>query len=63
MANGTIDFRMKGVNARITVRWDFASEGGGDISVSVKKGTLSSIETVQDAGTGFTRQLYVRKTS
>lgn len=63
MANGTIDFCIKGVNARITVRWDFASDGGGDISTSVKKGTLSSLETVQNAATGFTRQLYVRKTS
>lgn len=63
MANGTIDFCMKGVNARIAVQWDFASDGGGDISTSVKKGTLSSLETVQDDGTGYTRQLYVRRTA
>ena len=62
MANGEINFSVKGTHVRIKVIWDYeAPEDGGDTFVSVKKGTLSEIKIVQDRESKFTRQLYIQK--
>ena len=43
-ANGEMDYTLKGVHARVSVKWNFeAPEGGGDTHNSVLKGTLASL--------------------
>ena len=62
-SNGTIDFVVKGVPVRILMRWDYAPEpGSGDRFHEVIPGSVSSIEIVQDASTGFARKLFIRTT-
>jgi len=62
-SNGTIDFVVKGVPVSILMRWDYAPEpGSGDRFHEVIPGSVSSIEIVQDASTGFARRLFVKTT-
>ena len=62
-SNGTIDFVVKGVPVSILMRWDYAPEpGSGDRFHEVIPGSLSSIEIVQDASTGFVRKLFINAT-
>jgi len=43
-ANGEMDYTLKGVHARVSVKWNFeAPEGGGDTHYSVLRGTLASL--------------------
>lgn len=58
LSNGSITFSIKDIPARIAVRWDFeATEGAGDTSESLFRGTRATIRFVQDASTDFIRQL------
>lgn len=58
--NGEINYRIKGINARISVRWDFEPPpGGGDTHYSVMKGSLARIEIRQGAEQKFIPELYV----
>jgi predicted dehydrogenase len=60
MANGEIVYRIKGVNVRISVKWNYkAPEGGGDTHFSVMKGTLSRLEIRQGPEQHFQPELYV----
>lgn len=62
-SNGTIDFVVKGIPVSILMRWDYAPEpGSGDRFHEVIPGSVSSIEIVQDASTGFARRLFVKTT-
>ncbi len=62
MANGTLNFEMKGVNVGIKVIWDYLTpKGGGNTSTSIKQGTRSRIEIVQNAETGFKKEFFVVK--
>lgn len=62
MANGTLSFEMKGVNVGIKVIWDYLTpKGGGNTSTSIKQGTRSRIEIVQNAETGFKKEFFVVK--
>lgn len=64
MANGTLNFRIKGIYSSLAVKWNFeAPDGGGDTFSSLKKGSKASILIIQDASTGYVRQLYVENTS
>jgi len=43
-ANGEMDYTLKGVHARVSVKWDFeAAEGAGDTHYSVLRGTLANL--------------------
>ena len=43
-ANGEMDYTLKGVHARVSVKWNFqAPEGTGDTHYSVLRGTLGSL--------------------
>ena len=62
-SNGTIDFEVRGVPVSILMRWDYAPEAGsGDRFHEVIPGSISSLEIVQDASTGFSRRLFVNTT-
>lgn len=62
MANGTLNFEMKGVNVGIKVIWDYLTpKGGGNTSTSIKHGTRATIEILQNAKTGFKKEFYIVK--
>ena len=43
-ANGEMNYTLKGVHARVSVKWDFeAPEGAGDTHYSVLRGTLANL--------------------
>lgn len=53
-ANGVMDYTIKGVHARVSVRWDFeAPPGGGDTHFSVLRGTLANLVIRQDSAHGY----------
>jgi predicted dehydrogenase len=48
-ANGEMNYTLKGVHAKVSVRWDFqAPEGSGDTHYSVLRGTLANLIIRQD---------------
>ena len=53
-ANGEIDYRIKGVHAKVSVLWNFeAPEGAGDTHFSVMRGSKSSLVIRQGAAEGY----------
>ena len=53
-ANGVMDYTIKGVHARVSVRWNFeAPPGGGDTHFSVLRGTLANLVIRQDSAHGY----------
>lgn len=60
MANGSLSFEMNGVNVGITVHWPFLTpQGGGGTSQSIKRGSRSTIEILQNEHTGYKKNFYV----
>jgi predicted dehydrogenase len=59
-ANGQIDYRIRDVHAKVSVRWDFeAPEGAGDTHFSVMRGTKANLVIRQGAAEGYRPVLYV----
>ncbi len=59
-ANGRMSFMLDQIPCDIEVHWDYvAPEGAGDISVCRYTGSRATLEIVQDAETGFVRQLFL----
>lgn len=59
-ANGEINYRLKGIHAKISVTWDFqAPEGTGDTHFSVMRGTKSSVIIKQGKEQNFKPALYI----
>lgn len=53
-SNGVMNYAIKGVHARVSVRWDFeAPHGSGDTHFSVMRGTLASLVIRQDSAHGY----------
>jgi hypothetical protein len=53
-ANGRIDYRIKGVHAKVSVLWNFvAPEGGGDTHYSVMRGSNADLVIRQGAAEGY----------
>lgn len=53
-SNGVMDYTIKGVHARVSVRWDFeAPPGGGDTHFSILRGSLASLVIRQDSAHGY----------
>lgn len=62
LANGTINYTVKGINIAMTVIWNYAPpKNGGDTFTSIKKGSKATLEIIQNKENGFTKQLYIRK--
>ena len=58
--NGSINYNLKGVNVKITARWDYkAPEGTGDTHYSIMKGSLASLEIKQVKEDNYKPTLYI----
>ncbi len=59
-SNGEINYRLKGINVRVSVTWNYKPpEGGGDTHYSVMKGTLARLEIRQGPEQKFKPELYI----
>lgn len=59
-ANGSFDYTIKGVHARVSVTWNFeAPAGGGDTHFSMMKGTKASLVIRQGKEQGYKPILYI----
>jgi hypothetical protein len=59
-ANGSFDYTIKGVHARIAVTWNFeAPPGGGDTHYSIMKGTKANLVIKQGAEQQYKPVLYI----
>jgi hypothetical protein len=59
-ANGEMDYTLKGVHVRVSVRWDFqAPEGGGDTHYSVMRGERANLVIRQGKEEGYKPVLYI----
>lgn len=58
--NGEINYRLKGIHARVSVVWNFKPpEGGGDTHYSVMKGSRARLEIRQGPDQKFRPELYI----
>ena len=59
-SNGEINYRLRGVHARVAVTWEYqAPEGGGDTHYSIMRGSLANLIIRQGEEQGFVPTLYV----
>ena len=59
-ANGEIDYRIKGVHAKVRVLWNYeAPPGSGDTHYSVMRGSSASLVIRQGAAEGWQPTLYI----
>jgi len=59
-ANGEIDYTIKGVHAKVVVKWNFeAPEGTGDTHYSIMRGTHANLIIKQGPEQGYKPMLYV----
>jgi predicted dehydrogenase len=61
-ANGEFTYQLRGVYARVSVKWNFeAPPGGGDTHFSIMRGTKANLIIRQGAAQKFKPVLYVEK--
>lgn len=61
MANGCMDFTVKGLPVQMNVKWNWEPQkGGSDTFEAVYKGTGATITVRQDASTGYVKQVFVK---
>lgn len=59
-ANGEINYRLRGIHAKVSVKWNFAAPpGAGDTHYSIMRGTKANLVIRQGAEQGFKPVLYV----
>lgn len=59
-ANGEINYKLKGVSAKVVVLWDFEPPvGGGDTHYSIMRGSKANLVIRQGAEQNFTPELYI----
>jgi hypothetical protein len=60
-SNGEINYKLKGVHAKVSVIWNYkAPEGAGDTHFSVMKGTRANLEIRQGADEKYVPELYIK---
>ncbi len=59
-ANGEINYRLKGINAKVKVLWNYSTPEGGDTHYSIMKGTKANLEIRQGKEEKFVPQLYIK---
>lgn len=57
--NGEINYRIKGVHAKVSVEWNFKASVGGDTHYSIMRGTKASLVVRQGAKENFQPTLYI----
>jgi hypothetical protein len=58
-ANGAFTFSVRGIVARVSVRWGIENPGGGDTHFSRIRGTRADLVIRQDSARGYVPTLYV----
>jgi len=59
-ANGEMLYKIKGVHAKVTAKWDYrAPEGSGDTHYAIMRGSKASVEIKQGEAEKFLPTLYV----
>jgi predicted dehydrogenase len=60
-ANGAFTYQLKGVNAKVSVLWNFMPPvGGGDTHYSLMRGSKAELIILQNKETGFRPALFVK---
>jgi len=59
-ANGEINYKLKGIQAKVRVLWNYSTPEGGDTHYSVMKGTKANVEIRQGKAEKFVPQLYIQ---
>ncbi len=63
-SNGSIDYTIKGIHARVSVIWNYqAPEGGQDTHYSIMRGTKASLVIRQGKDENYQPSLFVQNTS
>lgn len=59
-ANGEMHYNLRGVNVRVTAKWDYkAPEGSGDTHYSILRGTKANLVIRQGAEQGYKPTVYI----
>jgi len=58
-SNGEIDYNIRGLQAKVTVKWDYTSEAGGDTHYSLMRGTKANLVIRQGKDENFKPVLYI----
>jgi predicted dehydrogenase len=62
-SNGEINYRIKGVHAKVSVIWNFeAPEGTGDTHYSIMRGSMCNLIIKQGEEQGYKPELYIEAT-
>ena len=62
MANGSLNYTVKGICIGIKVTWHYTPPtNGGDTFTSIKKGSKATLKIVQDEKNGFVKELSIPK--
>ncbi len=59
-ANGEINYKLKGVNTKVSVLWNYAAKEGGDTHYSMFRGTKANLEIRQTKDENFVAQLFIK---
>jgi predicted dehydrogenase len=63
LANGEINYTLRGIHTRVTVKWDYQSTGGsGDTHNAIMRGTKASLVIKQGAAESYKPVLYIEPT-
>jgi predicted dehydrogenase len=58
-SNGEIVYQIKGVHAKVSVRWDYQTPGGNDTHYSIMRGTKANLVIRQEAEQQYKPTLYI----
>ncbi len=59
-ANGEIHYRLRGVNAKVKVLWNYSTPEGGDTHYSIMRGSKANLEIRQGKDEKYVPQLYIK---
>jgi hypothetical protein len=60
-SNGEIDYNIRGVRAKVIVKWDYTSEAGGDTHYSIMRGTRANLIIRQGKEENYKPVLYIEQ--
>jgi len=58
-ANGSVNYKLVGVNVKLTARWEYKAIAGGDSQYSILHGTKANLEIKQGAEEKYSPVLYI----
>jgi predicted dehydrogenase len=60
-SNGEINYQLRGVHVKVSVRWDYVAEGGNDTYYALMKGTNANLVIRQGAEQQYKPTLYIEQ--